>query len=197
VRVVAATHRDLTDMSERGEFRVDLYHRLASVVLRVPPLRERRDEVGPLLERFLRALSGTGTKPPRVSEDAMAALHAYHWPGNVRELRNVVERALALYEGGTIEVGDLPLHLSAPEPTVDREALRVEPACKVRGLRAPEPCNLRDALQQRELELIQEALARSEGNQRRAAAQLRVPLRTLERKLRLQRQRSQSKEAGG
>jgi len=197
VRVVAATHRDLTAMSERGEFRVDLYHRLASVVLRVPPLRERREEVGPLLERFMRALSGAGTKPPRVSEEAMAALYAYHWPGNVRELRNVVERALALYESGTIEVGDLPLHLSAPEPTLDREAVRVEPACKVRGLRAPEPCNLRDALQQRELELIQEALARSEGNQRRAAAQLRVPLRTLERKLRLQRQRSHSDEAGG
>ena len=184
VRVVAATHRDLAAMAEQGSFRLDLYHRLAGVTLTIPPLRERRDEILPLLERFLESSCSTDAVRPTVHPDALACLLAYHWPGNVRELRNVVERALALYEGDCIRISDLPLHLvsSAPNPTPLANAA----SKAVSQIEAAQ--DLREAVRQHEWGLIQAALERSHGNQRRAAALLRLPLRTLERKLRIERQ---------
>jgi DNA-binding NtrC family response regulator len=176
VRILAATHRDLAAMAADGAFRLDLYHRLNSVILQVPPLRERLDELEPLIERFIDRLEGDcSSARPRFHPDALARLRAYPWPGNVRELRNVVERALALREGAQIGVADLPVHIventaSRPGESSSRSA-------------ASGPHDLRASVKAYEARLIGEALRQSYGNQRRAAGMLRLPLRTLERKL--------------
>jgi DNA-binding NtrC family response regulator len=94
VRVIAATHRDLAALTRERRFREDLYYRLQVIVLRVAPLRDRREDIAPLARHFLRHLSGSET-PPILTSDALAKLNGYDWPGNVRELRNVLERALA------------------------------------------------------------------------------------------------------
>jgi hypothetical protein len=95
VRVVAATHRDLAQLVREGRFREDLYYRLQVVPVRVPALRERREDVVALARFFVRQLTPEGMEPPHLSADALAALVAHPWPGNVRELRNVIERAMA------------------------------------------------------------------------------------------------------
>ena len=186
VRVVAATHRDLREMVESGGFRLDLYHRLNAVVLHVPPLRGRADEIGPLSEYFLKRFCAPDRELPRLSTEALGCLRAYHWPGNIRELRNVIERALALSDGALIQPSDLPgpLQLRPTEPPSAVEpSLTAEPADK--PAHAREWIDLRESLKLHEEELIREALRRTAGNQRRAARLLRLPLRTLERKLKL------------
>ncbi|MFP2905595.1 sigma-54 interaction domain-containing protein, partial [Pyxidicoccus sp. 3LFB2] len=95
VRVVAATHRDLAQLVREGRFREDLYYRLQVVPVRVPPLRERREDVVALARHFVRLLTPEGQAPPQLGPDALAALVAHPWPGNVRELRNVIERSMA------------------------------------------------------------------------------------------------------
>ncbi len=95
VRVVAATHRDLDQLVREGLFREDLYYRLQVVPVRVPPLRERREDVIALARHFVQQLTPEGQPPPQLGPDALAALVAHSWPGNVRELRNVIERSLA------------------------------------------------------------------------------------------------------
>jgi hypothetical protein len=94
VRVLAATHRNLSELTRSGKFREDLYYRLQVVPLHVPPLRERREDVPVLARHFLRELARQG-EPPVLAPDALSALAAHSWPGNVRELRNVIERAMA------------------------------------------------------------------------------------------------------
>jgi DNA-binding NtrC family response regulator len=97
VRVVAATNRDLGEEVRAGRFRPDLYHRLSTVSIRLPALRDRPEDVPLLAERFLRVASEAAGKPaPALDEDFLASLSSYDWPGNVRELRNVLERAIAL-----------------------------------------------------------------------------------------------------
>ncbi|HET9555024.1 MAG TPA: sigma 54-interacting transcriptional regulator [Anaeromyxobacteraceae bacterium] len=95
VRVIAATFRDLEDLVRERRFREDLYYRLQVVPLRVPPLRERPEDVIALARHFVRLLTPAGHEPPVLAPDALAALTAHRWPGNVRELRNVIERSLA------------------------------------------------------------------------------------------------------
>jgi len=103
IRVVAATNRDLESAIERGQFREDLFYRLNVFAIRLPPLRERRDDILPLSEAFLVDLGRTLGRPPAgIARDARAALLDYHWPGNVRELRNLLERAAILADGGLI-----------------------------------------------------------------------------------------------
>ena len=103
VRVVAATNRNLRTAIERGTFREDLYYRLNVFEIRLPPLRERKDDILPLSEAFLKELGNTIGRPPGgIAVEAREGLLAYRWPGNVRELRNVLERAAILCEGGLI-----------------------------------------------------------------------------------------------
>jgi transcriptional regulator with PAS, ATPase and Fis domain len=103
VRVIAATNRDLRKAIERGTFREDLYYRLNVFELKLPPLRERRDDVLPLTDTFLAEIGRSiGLPPAGVSLEARQALVDYHWPGNVRELRNTLERAAILAAGGLI-----------------------------------------------------------------------------------------------
>jgi transcriptional regulator with GAF, ATPase, and Fis domain len=110
VRLIAATNRDLTKMVEAGTFREDLYYRLNVVTIEMPPLRERKDDVGPLANFFIARFSGELKKKIEGLEpDALKLLTRYHWPGNIRELENSIERAMLLADGAYISADDLRL----------------------------------------------------------------------------------------
>ena len=115
VRIVAATNLDLDEMVREGRFREDLLYRLNVITLKLPPLRERHEDVMSLAERFLaRFVSDYGRPACAFSPEAAAALQAYRWPGNIRELDNAIAFAAALCDDGVIEITDLPDHLSQP-----------------------------------------------------------------------------------
>jgi DNA-binding NtrC family response regulator len=125
VRFIAATHRDLEGEIAAGRFRQDLYSRLNGITLNIPPLRERRSEILPLVRSFLAQFArelGGDHRVPEISPEAARLLEAYTWRGNVREVRNVVERALLLCEGGDI----LPEHL--PIESMAANAISFAPA---------------------------------------------------------------------
>jgi len=108
IRLIAATHRDLVTLAREEKFRSDLYFRISTITLNVPPLRRRVEDIPMLAETFLRSLGAEiGAPERRLQRDAVAALERYSWPGNVRELRNVIERALLLSHGETIAAADL------------------------------------------------------------------------------------------
>lgn len=116
VRVVAATNRDLEDEVARGSFREDLYYRLNVIVINLPPLRQRLDDVPLLAEHFLSIYSARNSKEVHgIEVDAMDLLTSYYWPGNVRELENIIERAVVLTRGKTISARDLPNTISDGE----------------------------------------------------------------------------------
>ncbi len=104
-RLVAATNRNLKEMMSRGEFREDLYYRLCTMTVEIPPLSQRCEDIAPLVEHFLKALDRPGA---RLSPRAIEALETYSWPGNVRELKNILERALSLADGSVIDLEHLP-----------------------------------------------------------------------------------------
>jgi DNA-binding NtrC family response regulator len=114
VRIIAATNRDLEAAIRNGGFRQDLYFRLNVVQIKLPPLRDRKNDIPLLVTSFLEKLSSPDATPRSMSEDAMLRLMAYDWPGNVRELENAVARALALGTGPIISVADLPSNLHYP-----------------------------------------------------------------------------------
>lgn len=174
-RVIAATHRDLGAMVQAGTFRQDLMFRLDALTLRVPPLRERREEILPLAEKFLeRARQDWGSLAMHLSPDAADALVTYRWPGNVRQLKNVMERAAVVCAGESIALEDLPEHIwmdsdeSLPVSTI--------PVADG-GFRA-----LPDRIREFEISILREALAKAAGNQAQAARMLGVPRRTLANK---------------
>jgi len=175
VRVIAATHRDLEGMVEAGRFRQDLLYRLNTVTLRIPPLRERVDEIRPLAERFLKdARRQAGSDVRTIDARAMAALESYGWPGNVRELRNVIERAVVLAEGEAITPADLTDKVRG-----GARALAGEPEV---GADEP-PGDYKEHVRRYEAELILRALHKANGNQTEAARALNLPLRTLVHKI--------------
>ena len=113
VRVVGTTHRDLLKMSQHGAFREDLFYRLNVFPVRVPPLRERREDIAPLAKRFLEtAARRNRCRQSGIGDLALALLIGYHWPGNVRELQSVIERALLLSQGEPIAEGALPSEIT-------------------------------------------------------------------------------------
>jgi two-component system NtrC family response regulator len=115
VRVIAASNRDLKEEVARGGFREDLYYRLNVVHIEVPPLRDRREDLPLLIRYFLEKFAKELNKEtPTVSPEAMAAIGDYPWPGNIRELENMLERAVILSSGSSIQVEDLPLHPRTP-----------------------------------------------------------------------------------
>ncbi|WP_052374194.1 sigma 54-interacting transcriptional regulator [Chondromyces apiculatus] len=185
VRVLATTHRDLEAMCDAGTFRADLYYRLNVVPLRVPPLCERREDIGPLAMRFLQHAAGVNHRSVKsIEPDAMELLEAYPWPGNVRELRNVIERAVLITQGDVITTMDLPDPVRTgttirrtPRPGPDRSA--TEPL-----LPTPPPMiGLKAQMDRLEAELILDALRATNGNLAMAARRLRMPLRTLQEKM--------------
>jgi len=109
IRLVCATHRNLAEMVEQGQFRSDLFYRLNVVEIHIPPLRERRDEIAALGHHFLmRFAKQFGKTLRRFSPVALRALEEYSWPGNVRELENVVQRAVVMADGPAVELWHLP-----------------------------------------------------------------------------------------
>jgi len=172
VRFIAATHRDLEAAIAAGRFREDLYFRLAGVTLQVPPLRDRPDELEPLVQHFAqRAATALGRPTPRVTEAALELLRAYRWPGNVRELRNVIDRATLLCET-EIDVAHLP-----------EDRMRASTAARVATGSVPGLDGVRDHANQLERQAIEQALARANGNQTEAAKLLGISRRTLTNKL--------------
>lgn len=116
IRIISATNRDLKSMVEKGDFREDLYFRLNVVEIRIPPLRERREDILPLAEHFLNKWSKELGKPIKgFSHGAKKKLLLYDWPGNVRELQNIVERAVVLTRGDTIREEDIPIDVKGEE----------------------------------------------------------------------------------
>jgi two-component system response regulator AtoC len=186
VKFLAATNRDLEAFSQAGKFREDLYYRLSGLVLVVPPLRERTDEIEPLALAFLHQTCVALARPQlALSAEARAALLAHGWPGNVRELKNAMDRAALLCAGGTVLAEHLPQRVRGV--AAPAAALPVTPSTTS----APPPApaadgSIEDAWQraQRELvdlerERIRQALDQCGGNQRRAAELLGISRRTL------------------
>ena len=163
VRWIAATNRDLVHEQRAGRFREDLFHRLAVFPIRMPPLRERREDIPALVEALLaqiaRALGRSGLT---LDEGALRAITAAEWPGNVRELGNALERAAILADGSRITADDLVLMTSAPLAASGRAAPTMDEA---------------------EGEAIERALEKFDGNRRQAADYLGIGLRTLYEKL--------------
>jgi len=164
VRVVSATNKDLSKMIEKGTFRQDLYYRLNVFPLKLPPLRERKDEISALAGQILIELAAThGREKLSLVSASIDYMKSYHWPGNIRELRNVLERAVIIDEDGVINNDDLSLPF-------DEVAVS---SC------ATEDKNLDSMLEDSERNLLAGALERHRGNVVAAAKELGIPRRTI------------------
>jgi len=185
VRILSATHKNLAQLVEQGAFRQDLYYRINVIELRVPPLRERREDVPRLAGRILERLAkGSGQPPVRLSPEALDALLRYSFPGNVRELENVLERAVALCENNLIVADDLQLSararapastgtatpFSAPEEEDDLDDLSAE-------------VGLGSYISNLEREAIMKALQETRYNKTAAAKKLGITFRAMRYKL--------------
>jgi transcriptional regulator with GAF, ATPase, and Fis domain len=169
VRVIAATNRDLKVAMQRGAFREDLYYRLHVFAIHLPPLRERREDILPLLEHFVRELGPVvmGRPAAGISREAREHFLAHAWPGNVRELRNAVERALILCEGGLINPEHLPWH-AEPTPSYSPSPLPSSPTPAVPSAVGDFPADGVD-LEALERGLIEGALKQAGQNKSKAA----------------------------
>ncbi len=193
VRLISATHQNLADWVDKGKFRQDLYYRLNVIELRLPPLRERRDDIGLLSEVILRRLSPPGT-PVQLSASALEVLAAYSFPGNVRELENILERATAFANDGVIEVADLALRATSvpvePSPVaVLSEPLAAAPVQSfaeavvatppVAPVEEPLPSSLPEHMDEVERGIIRRALHKTQFNRTQAAELLGISFRQL------------------
>jgi DNA-binding NtrC family response regulator len=166
-RLVAATNRDLSEEVAAGRFRSDLYYRLNVVRLRMPPLRERKEDIPVMTQAVLRPLAKEMGRPiPKITANAMKKLQSYAWPGNVRELRNVLERALLTLTGDEVRSEDLTLEKSQPLPSSATDALPTE-EWQIRPL---------DEVVSR---YVAAAVAATGGNMRSAARKLEISPSTL------------------
>ncbi len=165
VRLISATHRELDQLVREQRFRRDLYYRVNIFWLRIPPLRQRVEDIAPLSKHILRNLGRQGRRNPvRISASAMRALQAYPWPGNIRELRNVLERALSLIESDALEVEHLQFQATVPAVTFTSQ---------VQG-----------TLKQVERAYISHVLEAERGSVERAARRLGIPRSSLYNKMR-------------
>ncbi|HXH82396.1 MAG TPA: sigma-54 dependent transcriptional regulator [Candidatus Tectomicrobia bacterium] len=164
VRLVAATNRDLAEAIRAGHFRQDLYYRINTITVQLPPLRERKEDIPLLAEHFLRANATFGTK--RLDAAALAALESYAWPGNVRELQHAIERGVILAKGDEIELADLPPELAGA------------PAAPAVPAAAPGT-----SLETMERQHIVATLRQVGGHRGKAAALLGIDPKTLYRKI--------------
>jgi DNA-binding NtrC family response regulator len=174
VRVVAATNRDLHEGMRDGTFRSDLYYRLNVVSVHLPPLRERRDDIIPLIRHFLtNKANDLGVPEKSFSSETLDLMLQYSWPGNVRELENVIERAMVLSSRNEMRPEDLPQYMANPPPASHPSQQSV-----LRG-----ETRLAEAVDQFEQELIRGALAQAQFNQTRAAELLGTTRRILKYKM--------------
>jgi two-component system, NtrC family, nitrogen regulation response regulator GlnG len=196
VRIIAATHRDLRALIGQGQFREDLYYRLNVVPIRVPPLRERTEDIPALVRHFMSLAVESGLPGKIIDSSAMQRLQAHRWPGNVRELENLVRRLCALYSEETIDANVIEIELAeARRPTVHAEDvvgeglsaiverhLREYFAAHVDGLPASGVYDR--VVREVERPLIALSLAATRGNQLRAAELLGLNRNTLRKKIR-------------
>jgi DNA-binding NtrC family response regulator len=167
VRIVAATNKELAREVRAGRFREDLYYRLNVVGVRLPPLRERREDIPLLVEHFLRQFQVTARRAKTVSPEALELLAAFAWPGNVRELANTIERLVILAEGDVIGPEDLPPNIRSPQGS------------------PPGPSAGPGSLAEMERLHIARVLAETGGKKMRAARLLGIDLKTLNHKIKL------------
>jgi DNA-binding NtrC family response regulator len=176
-RILTATNRDLAAMVERGTFRKDLYYRLNVVNLRLPPLRDRRDDIPVLVAHFLNKIHRTHPGKFSIHDDALRTMVQYDWPGNVRELENAVEHGVTMASGGEIEIGDLPTQLQ-------QQALAGLHAAMHAGKnREAAPSSEIVPLAVKERDAIFDALRVTRGDKLEAARLLGIGKTTLYRKL--------------
>jgi DNA-binding NtrC family response regulator len=167
IRLVAATNRDLDQAVEQKEFREDLYYRLKVILLRLPPLRERREDIPLLVRHFIDQLARETNRPVSdITPDALNALRDYDWPGNVRELRNTLEGIIVLSMKEQIELPDIPEHIREAEATAPQTVFRS-------GM----------TLQDMEREAIRRTLEVTSGHRGQTAQKLGLSVRTLQRKI--------------
>ncbi len=196
VRIVAATHRDLRTQIQQGLFREDLYYRLNVVPMRLPPLRERLDDIGDLVRHFLRSSARQGLGQRVIAPAAIERLKRYSWPGNVRELENLIRRVVALYAQDTISVELIENELTdiSAQPRMasgGEEAKELSELVERYlaehfasfGKEPPPPGLYRRVLRQVELPLITAALTATRGNQIKAAELLGLNRNTLREKI--------------
>jgi Response regulator containing CheY-like receiver, AAA-type ATPase, and DNA-binding domains len=181
VRILSATHKNLGQLVEQGQFRQDLFYRINVIELRVPPLRERRGDVPQLSAFILKALAGkSGESVGQLSPSARDALDAYDFPGNVRELENVLERAMAMCDGSTIEAADLMLPQRSARPGQEAAVPGQQPQPPAA---ASADGGLDDYISNLERTAIVKALEESRYNKTAAARKLGITFRALRYKL--------------
>ncbi len=165
VRVVAATNKDLADLVRKGTFREDLFYRIRVIHLQLPPLRERREDIPPLISRLIDKFNRLQDKDVTgVTPEAFTRLMEYEYPGNIRELENIIEQAFVLCRGESIELRHLPPELRPPgQAAIPDES---------------------HTIRETEMYLIQAALRKYAGNRRKAARHLGIDVSTLYRKCR-------------
>ncbi|GAB5441370.1 MAG: sigma-54 dependent transcriptional regulator [Fuerstiella sp.] len=161
VRIIAATNRNLRGDVEAGRFREDLFYRINVLSIDLPPLRDRRDDIGLLIDHFLRR---SGRPAWQMSDDAREALCTYHWPGNIRELSNVIERATILADDQQIRTADLPDEVARPSSSVGKAA-----------------DDAIDNLEERERRHVARILERQAWNRKETATALGITRRSLYR----------------
>jgi DNA-binding NtrC family response regulator len=167
MQIIVASHRDLKTMADEGRFRSDLYFRINTLRLRIPPLRERPEDIPIITDKLVEQLSSDMKRGPmQISENARAALQSYPWPGNIRELRNVLERAVLLSDDGVINNTGLEFEAPAQQALAEGTALN------------------QLTLKEIEKHFIGEALAAEGGNVIRASKRLGIHRSSLYLKMR-------------
>ncbi len=169
-RVLCSTNRDLRKEVEAGRFREDLFYRINVIEIKVPALRERKEDIPFMLSKFVHEFSEKEQKVVRISEEAMDSLKEYKWPGNVRQLMNVIERAVVLAKGDYITLGDLPEELTPPVKTIQ-------------GMKAVTPVAERITLWDIELQAVMESLKKCDGNKSKAARLLGISRKAFYKRL--------------
>ncbi len=185
VRILSATHKNLADLVAQAKFREDLFYRINVIELRVPALRERAEDIPDLADAIVHRLSRRlGMEPPAITPEALELLKAFAFPGNVRELENVLERALALCDGGKIDVADLQLRAvprteNAPIPSPESLAQMRAGGAEATTADAPNRSGLGEQLEDVERAAIMKALEAARYNKTAAAKALGMTFRAL------------------
>jgi two-component system response regulator PilR (NtrC family) len=177
-RVLAATNTRLESLMEQGKFREDLYYRISVIPIEIKPLRERPEDILPLVYHFLRGEGPKDKPPPSIDPEVCSILESYAWPGNVRELENAIKHALTFVKDNTVTKDLLPPRIATTsvQPTVRAATLAEDfDASKCRSLKA--------FLRAKEKEYLEQVLTFTGGNKEKAAQALKISLATLYRKL--------------
>ncbi len=183
LRIIAATHRDLKAEVAAGRFREDLFYRLNVFVIKLPPLRERKDDIELLVDEFLEQGSAAGLPPFQISREMMETFLHYDWPGNVRELKHCIERLSAMQSEGVLQMADLPSALQYYRASDSLQALSEAAVCEFAPEARLAPKSPVISIPESERQTISLALAATKGERGAAAKRLGIGRTTLYRKM--------------